>query len=160
MSWGWDSLRQRNAYQWYEWYEESVDLTLRDDVTWPEWGEQVPRHCGIHRIMASHISASHYSLPNICPHTHWLRHIMSILITGIFAASASDSQHRSLNTPSVIIFSMGSKYLPSPAWCRVIIKNLISGPGDNTSGRHVAHVAPHYNRSLQSANRNARFFSK
>ena len=31
---------------------------------------------------------------------------------------------------------------------------------DNTSGRHVAHVAPHYNRSLQSANRNARFFSK
>ena len=29
---------------------------------------------------------------------------------------------QSLNTPSVILFTMGSKYLPSPVCCRVIIK--------------------------------------
>ena len=132
----------------------------------------MPRHCGIHRIMASHISASHYSLPNICPHTHWLRHIMSILITGIFAASASDSQHRSLNTrvstPLRHNILNGLQIFTIPRMMSCDHKKPHFRPrrqyfrptrDDNTSGRHVAHVAPHYNRSLQSANRNARFFS-
>ena len=137
-------------------------LIWRSEMMWPDQSEgsrcpDIVVFTGswhhISQLLITHYPTSAHTHALAAPHYVDIDHRNICCVRIRF--STPESQH-----PSVIIFSMGSKYLPSPAWCRVIIKNLISGPGDNTSGRHVAHVAPHYNRSLQSANRNARFFSK
>ena len=145
----------------------SVDLTLRDDVTWPEWGEQVPRHCGIHRIMASHISASHYSLPNICPHTdcatlcrYWSQEYLLRPHPSLNTGVSTPLRHNILNGLQIFTIPRMMSCDHKKPHFRPRRQYFRPTRGDNTSGRHVAHVAPHYNRSLQSANRNARFFSK
>ena len=143
MSWGWDSLRQRNAYQWYEWYEECwsdaqrwCDLTRVRGAGAPTlWYSQDHgiTYLSFSLLITQHLPTHALAAPHYVDIDH--RNICCVRIR----VSTPESQH-----PSVIIFSMGSKYLPSPVWCRVIIKNLISWPRRQYFRTARGHVAWHY----------------
>ena len=67
-------------------------------------------HCDVHR--AQYPASWHHISPRQLLITHY--RASAHTRAAQYCANIDHDSHPSLNTPSVIIFTMGSKYLPSP----------------------------------------------
>ena len=94
--------------RWGQIRDDAGYLCLAGDYRHHECEEQVADI-----VMFTELCTRHHGIT-------FLRGSFSLLITGHlpthaqYCANIDHDSHPSLNAPSVIIFSMGSKYLPSP----------------------------------------------